>query len=155
MIRKTLLAVLLFVALIPAGAESLVARLENIPSVQTVYISPKMFLLLEVAQKDSLLSATSIERLQSMNIVVADNPSGITELTRETATYIHQNGYEEVERQSGNDENTVIYHKAASPYAVFIQCTESPSEYVVAVIQGNLSKDELKGFMHALPVEER
>ena len=36
MIRKTLLAVLLFVALIPAGAESLVARLENIPSVQTV-----------------------------------------------------------------------------------------------------------------------
>ena len=114
MIRKTLLAVLLFVALIPAGAESLVARLENIPSVQTVYISPKMFRLLGVAQKDSLLSATSIERLQSMNIVVADNPSAITELTRETATYIHQNGYEEVERQSGNDENTVIYHKAAS-----------------------------------------
>lgn len=155
MIRKTLLAVLLFVALIPAGAESLVDSLENIPSVQTVYISPKMFRLLGVAQKDSLLSATSIERLQSMNIVVADNPSAITELTRETATYIHQNGYEEVECQSGNDENTVIYHKAASPYAVFIQCTESPSEYVVAVIQGNLSKDELKGFMHALPVEER
>lgn len=155
MIRKTLLAVLLFVALIPAGAESLVARLENIPSVQTVYISPKMFRLMGVAQKDSLLTAASIDRLHSMDIIIADEPSAITALMKETFTYIQQNDYEEVDRHQNDGENTVTYYKKLSPNAVYILCTESPTEYVVSVIQGNLSKEELKGFMNSLPVEER
>lgn len=155
MIRKTLLAVLLFVALIPAGAESLVARLENIPSVQTVYISPKMFRLMGVAQKDSLLTAASIDRLHSMDIIIADEPSTITALTKEALTYIQQNDYEEVDRHQNDGENTVTYYKKLSPNAVYILCTESPTEYVVSVIQGNLSKEELKGFMDSLPVEEK
>lgn len=155
MIRKTLLAVLLFVALIPAGAESLVARLENIPSVQTVYISPKMFRLMGVAQKDSLLTAASIDRLHSMDIIIADEPSAITVLTKEALTYIQQNDYEEVDRHQNDGENTVTYYKKLSPNAVYILCTESPTEYVVSVIQGNLSKEELKGFMNSLPVEEK
>ncbi len=155
MIRKTLLAVLLFVALIPADAESLVARLEKIPSVQTVYISPKMFRLMGVAQKDSLLTAASIDRLHSMDIIIADEPSAITALTKETLTYIQQNDYEEVDRHQNDGENTVTYYKKLSPNAVYILCTESPTEYVVSVIQGNLSKEELKGFMNSLPVEEK
>lgn len=155
MIRKTLLAVLLFVALIPAGAESLVARLENIPSVQTVYISPKMFRLMGVVQKDSLLTATSIDRLYCMDIIIADEPSTITALTKETLTYIQQNDYKEVDRHQNDGENTVTYYKKLSPNAVYILCTESFKEYVVSVIQGNLSKEELKGFMNSLPVEER
>lgn len=155
MIRKTLLAVLLFVALIPAGAESLVARLENIPSVQTVYISPKMFRLMGVVQKDSLLTETCIDRLHSMDIIIADEPSTITALTKEALTYIQQNDYEEVDRHQNDGENTVTYYKKLSPNAVYILCTESPTEYVVSVIQGNLSKEELKGFMNSLPVEEK
>lgn len=155
MIRKTLLAVLLFVALIPAGAESLVARLEKIPSVQTVYISPKMFRLMGVNQKESLLTETCIDRLHSMDIIVADEPSTITALTKETLTYIQQNDYEEVDHHQNDGENTVTYYKKLSPNAVYILCTESPTEYVVSVIQGNLSKEELKGFMNSLPVEER
>lgn len=155
MIRKTLLAVLLFVALIPADAESLVARLEKIPSVQTVYISPKMFRLMGVAQKDSLLTAASIDRLHSMDIIIADEPSAITALTKETLTYIQQNDYEEVDRHQNDGENTVTYYKKLSPNAVYILCTESLTEYVVSVIQGNLSKEELKGFMDSLPVEEK
>lgn len=155
MIRKTLLAVLLFGALIPADAESLVARLEKIPSVQTVYISPKMFRLMGVAQKDSLLTAASIDRLHSMDIIIADEPSAITALTKETLTYIQQNDYEEVDLHQNDGENTVTYYKKLSPNAVYILCTESPTEYVVSVIQGNLSKEELKGFMDSLPVEEK
>lgn len=153
MIRKTSLIALLFALSLSVSADSLVACLEKIPSVQTIHISPKMFRLMGVAYKDSLLTKNSIDHLCSMDIIMADEPFAIVELTRKTAAYIQQNAYAEVERQREGDEHTMIFHKNVSPCAVFVLCTESPSEYVVSVIQGNLSKEEVKNFLRSLPVE--
>lgn len=124
-------------------------KFADMEGVSSVYISKAMLSLMPNMQTDGVDIGKIANKLDNIQLISSDRPEIIDQLKKATAHINTKNGYEELMRINDDGEKVTIYLKRnKNGQKEFVLLNNEKDEFMIIVITGNLSLQEIQGIIN-------
>lgn len=147
---KTRLFILIcvLVAAVTLNAQNRFEKIAEMEGVTSVYVSPKMFSMMQSSEKDDIDIGKVANKLTGLQILSSENQEASSLLRKETAFINRNNGYEELLRVKDESERVFIYMKEGKDTNEYVLLVDEGKEFTVIILEGKLSVDEVRGIVN-------
>lgn len=147
---KTRLFILIcvLVAAVTLNAQNRFEKIAEMEGVTSVYVSPKMFSMMQSSEKDDIDIGKVANKLTGLQILSSENQEASSLLRKETAFINRNNGYEELLRIKDESERVFIYMKESKDTNEYVLLVDEGKEFTVIILEGKLSVDEVRGIVN-------
>lgn len=147
---KTRLFILIcvLVAAVTLNAQNRFEKIAEMEGVTSVYVSPKMFSMMQSSEKDDIDIGKVANKLTGLQILSSENQEASSLLRKETAFINRNNGYEELLHVKDESERVFIYMKEGKDTNEYVLLVDEGKEFTVIILEGKLSVDEVRGIVN-------
>ncbi|WP_455672774.1 DUF4252 domain-containing protein [Phocaeicola sp.] len=138
-----------FCSLFAQAQDSFFDKFADMDGVTSVYISKAMLGLMPNMQAEGVNIGKVAGKLDNIQLLSSDKPEVIAQLKQATAHINAKNGYEELMRvNDGGDKTTIYLKRNKSGQKEFVLVNNERDEFLVVVITGNLTLEEIQGIIN-------
>ena len=124
--------------------EDIFEKLADRKGVTTVYISKKMFSMMNGYNNGSINLSNIGSKISGLQILSCEDKTVIPEIRKEAAR-IKTDGYEVLMRIKEEGEHVTIYTKEGKEENQYILLADEPQEFTIIMLNGKLTLEELQG----------
>lgn len=124
--------------------EDIFEKFADRKGVTTVYISKKMFSLMNGYNNGSINLNNIGSKISGLQILSCEDKTVIPEIRKEAAR-IKTDGYEVLMRIKEEGEHVTIYTKEGKEENQYILLADEPQEFTIIMLNGKLTLEELQG----------
>lgn len=124
--------------------EDIFEKFADRKGVTTVYISKKMFSMMNGYNNGSINLNNIGSKISGLQILSCEDKTVIPEIRKEAAR-IKTDGYEVLMRIKEEGEHVTIYTKEGKEENQYILLADEPQEFTIIMLNGKLTLEELQG----------
>lgn len=132
------------------------SRISEMPGVTSVYVSPKMFEMMNGAELGEEATSRLVSKMGMLLVLTAEKPEAVELLRKEMQKVNPSQGYEYLMKMKDGEDGVNILMKAGSErnngkrlneYVLLVDETDS---YTVVIMEGSFTLDEVQQVMNAM-----